>query len=74
MSLIAIKAIEDLQPDLVFLDIQMSDGTGFDVIDQLNKFQTPEIIFTTAYDEYAIQSFSRKSGRLFAQNPLTPWS
>lgn len=43
-------------PDLVFLDIQMEDGTGFDL---LEKIRTPEfsVIFTTAFDEYAIKAF-----------------
>ena len=47
--------IEDLTPDLVFLDIQMPDGTGFDVLGQLAD--APDVIFTTAFDSYAIQAF-----------------
>ena len=47
--------IEDLNPDLVFLDIQMPDGTGFDVLGQLTD--TPDVIFTTAFDRYAMQAF-----------------
>ena len=42
-------------PDLIFLDIQLNDGYGFDIIDQLP--QHPPIIFTTAYNEYAIRGF-----------------
>ena len=42
-------------PDLIFLDIQLNDGYGFDIIDQLPKH--PPIIFTTAYNEYAIRGF-----------------
>lgn len=51
----AIKKIEELKPDLIFLDIQMPDLTGFEVIEQL-KFK-PNIIFTTAYEQYAIKAF-----------------
>jgi len=51
----AIQKIEALQPDLVFLDIQMPDLTGFEVIEQLNP--KPNIIFTTAYEQYAIKAF-----------------
>lgn len=51
----ALEKIESLQPDLVFLDIQMPDLTGFEVIERLvNK---PNIIFTTAYEQYAIKAF-----------------
>lgn len=50
-----IAKIEELQPDLVFLDIQMPGKTGFDMLTELNS--VPEIIFTTAYDEYALKAF-----------------
>jgi two-component system LytT family response regulator len=43
-------------PDLVFLDVQINGGTGFDVLDRL-KGQSPSIIFTTAYDQYALKAF-----------------
>src|SRR5688572_6021308 len=51
----AIRKIEDLSPDLIFLDIQMPDLTGFEVIEKLNC--KPTIIFTTAYEQYAIKAF-----------------
>jgi two-component system LytT family response regulator len=51
----AIEKIESLDPDLIFLDIQMPDLTGFEVIEQLKK--KPNIIFTTAYEQYAIKAF-----------------
>ena len=51
----AIEKIEKLRPDLVFLDIQMPDLTGFEVIEQLKE--KPNIIFTTAYEQYAIKAF-----------------
>jgi two-component system LytT family response regulator len=51
----AIEKIHSLKPDLIFLDIQMPDLTGFEVIEQLNY--KPNIIFTTAYEQYAIKAF-----------------
>ena len=47
--------IESQQPDLIFLDIQMPGKTGFDMLAQLEK--TPQVIFTTAYDEFALKAF-----------------
>ena len=51
----AILKIEELNPDLIFLDIQMPDLTGFEVIEKLSR--KPNIIFTTAYEQYAIKAF-----------------
>src|SRR4030095_7569491 len=51
----AIQKIEKLRPDLIFLDIQMPDLTGFEVIEQLSE--KPNIIFTTAYEQYALKAF-----------------
>lgn len=48
--------IELVDPDLVFLDISMPDGTGFDLLDKLKKIDF-KIIFITAYTEYAIKAF-----------------
>lgn len=50
-----IKAIERHQPDIVFLDIQMPDGTGFDVIRSIPE-KTFEVIFITAHEEFAIKA------------------
>jgi two-component system LytT family response regulator len=50
-----IEKIETLNPDLVFLDIQMPGKTGFDMLTQLEK--APHVIFVTAYDEYALKAF-----------------
>lgn len=47
--------IDEHQPDLIFLDIQMPGKTGFDLLAELDR--TPEVIFTTAYDEYALRAF-----------------
>lgn len=51
----AVQKIEELKPDLVFLDIQMPDLSGFEVIDRLAR--KPIVIFTTAYEQYAIKAF-----------------
>jgi len=50
-----IEKVESLQPDLIFLDIQMPGKTGFDMLAELNH--SPHVIFTTAYDEYALKAF-----------------
>ena len=50
-----IGKIEELNPDLIFLDIQMPGKTGFDLLTELDK--APHVIFTTAYDEYALKAF-----------------
>ncbi len=51
-----IKLIEETEPDLIFLDIQMSDGTGFDLLKQLNR-KDFKVIFITAHDHFAIEAF-----------------
>ncbi|MEY3541741.1 MAG: hypothetical protein RLZZ204_553 [Bacteroidota bacterium] len=51
----AVKLIEELGPDLIFLDIQMPAKTGFDLLAELEV--VPSVIFTTAHDEYALKAF-----------------
>jgi two-component system LytT family response regulator len=53
----AVAVIEEKTPDLVFLDVQMPEMNGFDVLKALEENQIPAIVFTTAYDKYAIQAF-----------------
>ncbi|MDP4282861.1 MAG: response regulator [Bacteroidota bacterium] len=50
-----LEKIESLNPDLIFLDIQMPGNTGFDMLTHLEK--APHVIFVTAYDEYALKAF-----------------
>ncbi|MGE5802357.1 MAG: LytR/AlgR family response regulator transcription factor [Gemmatimonadota bacterium] len=49
------RAVADLEPDLVFLDVQMPGETGFDFLASLDV--VPLVVFTTAYDEYALRAF-----------------
>jgi len=52
----AVKAINSLKPDLVFLDIRLKDMTGFDVLNSI-KTKMPVVIFVTAFDQYAVEAF-----------------
>ena len=52
----AVKCIRDMNPDLLFLDIQMPEKDGFEVLEEISR-PRPYIIFTTAYDEYALKAF-----------------
>lgn len=51
----AIEKIDVKEPDIIFLDVQMPDMNGFEVLDQLTVH--PHVVFTTAYDTYAIKAF-----------------
>ena len=51
----ALNKIHEKRPNLIFLDIQMPGKSGFDLLEQLDY--VPEVIFTTAYDEYALKAF-----------------
>jgi two-component system LytT family response regulator len=53
-----VAAIRKLQPDLVFLDIQMPQMSGFEVLAAIGSEPLPAIVFVTAYDQYAIQAFA----------------
>ena len=54
----AIDLIERLKPDVVFLDVQMPGGTGFSLLPLLGEIiPTPEVVFVTAYDKYALKAF-----------------
>jgi two-component system LytT family response regulator len=52
----AVKQINNLQPDLVLLDIQLTTGTGFEVLRQIDS-PWPKVVFITAYDNYAVKAF-----------------
>ena len=54
-----LKAINELKPDAIFLDVQMPKLTGFELLEVLEH--QPEVIFTTAYDQFAIRAFERNA-------------
>ncbi len=55
----AVEKINKLKPDLIFLDVQMPGMTGFEVLDEIDH--EPYVIFTTAYDQYAIKAFEKNA-------------
>lgn len=55
----AVDKIDELKPDLIFLDVQMPGMNGFDVLDEITH--DPFVIFTTAYDQYAIKAFEKNA-------------
>jgi len=69
-----IKAMDALKPQVVFLDIQLADGTGFDILESLAKKHgqaTSHIVFITAHEQYAIKAF-RFSALDFLLKPVDP--
>jgi len=65
----AFALIQQEQPDLVFLDVQMPGASGFDLLERLEEL--PQIIFTTAYDEYALKAFE-VSALDYLLKPIAP--
>ena len=57
----ALEAIDEYQPDLMFLDIQMPGMTGFELLQKLPKEDPPAVIFVTAFDEHAVQAFEAEA-------------
>ena len=53
----ALAAISEKKPDLIFLDVQMPEMGGFEVLKAVGAQQSPQVIFVTAYDKYALQAF-----------------
>jgi two-component system LytT family response regulator len=54
---LAVTAIRTVKPDLLFLDVQMAEFDGFDVVEALGKDLPTAIVFVTAYDDYAVRAF-----------------
>ncbi len=66
----ALSLIRSSQPDVVFLDVQMPECDGFDVLELLGAAQPPAIVFVTAHDEYALRAF--EAGALdYLMKPFT---
>jgi len=65
-----IKVIKEHKPELVFLDINLPDGTGFDILNALDSIQF-KLIFVTAYEEYAIKAF-KFSALDYLLKPINP--
>ena len=53
----ALEALEEHKPDLIFLDVQMPELDGFEVLSNVEPADLPTVIFTTAYDQYALKAF-----------------
>ena len=66
----AVQLIQDNQPELVFLDIQLTDGTGFNVLEQIT-FKNFQLIFITAHEEFALKAF-RYSAIDYITKPIDP--
>ena len=54
----AVAAIRRLRPDLCFLDVELPDGTGFDILAELSPDNLPVTVFVTAYESYAVRAFN----------------
>lgn len=67
----ALAATLNLQPDLLLLDVQLQDATGFDVLRQMPLDRIPAVIFLTAYDEYAVRAF-RHNAVDYVLKPFDP--
>ena len=69
-----VETIQRLKPSVLFLDIQLTDGTGFDVLEQLAEINgkiTSQVVFITAHEQYAIKAF-RFSALDFLLKPVDP--
>ena len=53
----AVETIENEKPDLIFLDVQMPEMDGFEVLENLDPEHMPTVVFTTAFDQYALKAF-----------------
>lgn len=65
-----VEQVSKYSPDVVFLDVQMQDGTGFDLLEQIPEINF-RVIFVTAYDKYAIQAF-KYSAMDYLLKPIHP--
>jgi two-component system LytT family response regulator len=56
-----VRALRELKPELLFLDVQMPEGDGFDVLREIGVKHMPAVIFVTAYDEFAVRAFDAQA-------------
>lgn len=54
---VALAAVQTLSPDLIFLDVQMPEMDGFEVVRRIGVARVPSVVFVTAYDEFAVSAF-----------------
>jgi two-component system LytT family response regulator len=57
----AVKSIVTLEPDLVFLDVQMPGMTGFEVLEAVGRERLPAVVFVTAFDQFAVKAFDAQA-------------
>ncbi|UJF16889.1 two-component system response regulator BtsR [Vibrio sp. SS-MA-C1-2] len=60
-AILGLKMVHQLKPDVIFLDIQMPQVTGLEMLSMLDPDTMPFVVFTTAYDEFAIQAFEENA-------------
>lgn len=65
-----LQKLREVRPDIVFLDVQMTDGTGFDFLEQVSG-RSFEVIFLTAYQEYAVEAFQEQAAH-YLLKPVSP--
>ena len=65
-----LKAIDDVKPEIVFLDVEMDDGTGFDLVQKIGNYNF-QLIFITAHNKYAVNAF-KFSAIDFLLKPIDP--
>ena len=67
----AVELITVRRPDVALLDIRLRDGTGFDILERLPHAETPSVIFTTAFDHFAVRAFE-VSAADYILKPIEP--
>jgi len=67
----AVGAIRELRPDLVLLDVELPDGSGFDALEELGEYPLPIVVFITTFDAYTVQAFDGNAVDYLVK-PFTP--
>ena len=66
-----VRAVQEEKPDILFLDVQMPDLDGFGVLKELSSNGIPEVVFVTAYDQYALKAFEVRASD-YLMKPVDP--